>query len=291
MQISDLVHVLKCPDSDEPLVIEDGKLVSAKSRIEHRIVESNFIELTPSKPAPLSDTCSWINATNFYVEQLGKTIDLSIEEKSAWGIYEQFPKGYQNFISIEQQKIEYVTRNTNRKILLDLSGGCGTYTFHFARFFEHIIHFDLYDQSLNYAWHQARKQNIKNILFIRGDYFHLPFLNESISAIISTDAFIYYSPADDLRVLQHARNMLEPTGVMFADFHNRKPFRRNIDIHEYTKQEMHFLQTGLPGSKIHRFCGVPTSLLVGPFKHLLHRMPLTPPVRWTLTVPPAGQHL
>src|SRR5690606_30005123 len=118
----------------EPLIIDGKNILSANSRKEYRIVEENLIELLPSKPALLSDTCPWINATNFYAEQLARKIDLSIEEKTAWGIYDQFPKGYQNFIRIEQKKISDITRKTNQKILLDLSGGCGTYTFHFAKF-------------------------------------------------------------------------------------------------------------------------------------------------------------
>lgn len=288
MPLSQLIQKLQCPDTGESLLRSGNTLRSEKTGVEHRIIAENFVELLPSKPAELSETCKWIEATNFYEHQLKKRIDLSTEEEKAWGIYSEFPEGYRHFIDLEINSIEKLSRKTQRKVLLDLSGGCGTFTFHLAKVFDHVIHFDLYDQSLNYAWHQAQKRGLNNILFVRGDYFHLPFKMESISQIISTDAFIYYSPADDLRVLQNAINLLERDGILFADFHNKKPLRNNQDIHEYTKYEMKTLLAGLPNAKLGRLCGVPTSLLRGPLRNALYKLPLTPPVRWTLTIP--GNH-
>jgi hypothetical protein len=102
--------------------------------------------------------------------------------------------------------------------------------------------------------------------------------------VISTDAFIYYSVEDDLRVLRSASDLLEPGGAMFVDFHNKKPWRQNTDIHEYTRQEVDYLRGQLPGATVRRLCGVPTRLLRGPFKTLLFNLPATPCVRWALSL-------
>lgn len=284
MDVIDLLPVLRCPNTGQTLHVQDGHLVSQDGDLRYRIVAPDFIDMRPAKPATLKGACRWIDTTDFYRTQLAKPMDLGYRESEAWGILSSFPVGYRNFIELEMKAIAKAAEPTPRRILLDLSGGCGTFTFGLASLFDHVIHFDLYDQSMNYAWHRARDLGLRNVLFVRGDYFQLPFAPGSISMVISTDAFIYYSTEDDLSVLRSASDLLAPQGAMFVDFHNKKPWRQNPDIHEYTRQEADYLARHLPGATIERLCGVPTALLRGPFKTWLFKLPLTPSVRWALSL-------
>jgi SAM-dependent methyltransferase len=80
--------------------------------------------------------------------------------------------------------------------------------------------------NLSYARRKARALGIRNILFIRADYFAPPFQG-SLDRLLCLDTLIR-GEGHDFALLTAIANSLKPTGCAIVDFHNwwHNPLRR-----------------------------------------------------------------
>lgn len=285
--IKKYIDLFKCPNSWEDLYIKWKFLISNNWLYKYPILDSNFIEFLPEKPYKVSIESSWISDFNFYHSQIKKHIDLSNISNYARWVTKNMSLWQSKFINYELNYIKKkISLLKNKKICIDISWWCGTHTFELASNFDLVIHFDLWDQSLNYAYHQAKQLWINNILFIRWDFFNLPFKECIADIIISIDTFIYYSIDDDIKVLKSCQNIINKTGVVMTDFHNKKPLNNNKKIHEYDKKEIKYLKKHFKRSKLNKFCNIPAKLLKYKILLKIERIFIFSPffVRWFLFI-------
>jgi SAM-dependent methyltransferase len=111
-------------------------------------------------------------------------------------------------------------------VLCDISAGAGYYTFEYADDFRVVLHCDLSVDNLTYAWRKARCRGIRNIVFLRADYFALPF-RQTLDRILCFDTLIR-GEAHDSALLSSIVRSLKPSGSAVIDFHNwwHNPLRR-----------------------------------------------------------------
>jgi SAM-dependent methyltransferase/uncharacterized protein YbaR (Trm112 family) len=111
-------------------------------------------------------------------------------------------------------------------VLCDISAGCGQYTFALARHFKWVLHCDLSVDSLSYAARKSAQMGIANILFLRVDYFRMPFAH-SLDRILCFDTLIRGKVHEEA-LLRQIRRALRPGGKAMIDFHNwwHNPLRR-----------------------------------------------------------------
>ena len=114
----------------------------------------------------------------------------------------------------------------DRQLFCDLSAGAGYYTLEYSRHFQHVLHCDLSIESINYAHSQSKKYSIENIIFLRLDYFNLPFFS-NIRNILCFDTLIRGEEHERL-LLRSIKRALAPGGRALVDFHNwwHNPLRR-----------------------------------------------------------------
>lgn len=99
-------HLLKCPNTGLSLKIQDGALWSADDTFSYRILDDNLLEILPNTPHDIQVNSQWLADNNFYHTQLTQPLSLKESIDSAWGIFEQMPRGYRNFIRYEQELLQ-----------------------------------------------------------------------------------------------------------------------------------------------------------------------------------------
>ena len=107
-----------------------------------------------------------------------------------------------------------------------MSGGSGYYTFAARDRFEIVLHCDLSVDSLNYTAKRASALGADNMLFLRTDYFRLPF-RQSIDRVVCCDT-LFGGERHEHLLLSSIHGALRPDGVAVVDFHNwwHNPLRR-----------------------------------------------------------------
>lgn len=263
MLIDKYLEVLKCPNTHEDLSIEWRSLVNKWKSFKYKIYDGNFVELLSDMPYNVNIKSSRIKDNSFYINQINQWINLSIDVSDAWGKIENLPLWHRFFIKKEMELIYEQTKNKRKHIAIDISAWVWTYTFELAKQYDLVIHFDLRDKSLVYAYNKSKELWIDNILFVRWDWFNLPFQKNIADLIISIDSFIYYGIKDDIKVIDDMYSLLNDKWIIFADFHHSKPFFHNKKIHEYTNKEIVYLKNNVKwkDKKIIKFCSIPTLLL------------------------------
>lgn len=150
-------------------------------------------------------------------------------ESRAWGAAEIMPESWRRK---RYRQIDFVrphiTEGTHPSgvVLCDIAAGAGYYTLAYAHLFRIVLHCDLSMDNLNYARREARRQGIRNIFFLRVDYFALPF-RRSLDRVLCLDTLIR-GEAHDSIVLAAVASSLKPAGYAVVDFHNwwHNPARR-----------------------------------------------------------------
>jgi len=109
------------------------------------------------------------------------------------------------------------------EILLDLACGTGIYARPLANQLVHgtVLGFDLSIPMLKYASKRARKESLKNILFIHGDAMDMPFSDARFDIVNCCGALHLFT--DLSRVLSEISRVLKPGGrFTFATFRQRE---------------------------------------------------------------------
>jgi SAM-dependent methyltransferase len=111
-------------------------------------------------------------------------------------------------------------------IFCDIAAGAGHYTLAYAPAFQSVLHCDLSVENLSYAAKKAARFGIRNIFFLRIDYFSPPF-RHSLDRVICCDTLIRGERHEGM-LLKAIRRALKPEGSAVVDFHNwwHNPLRR-----------------------------------------------------------------
>lgn len=219
---------LVCPDDGGRLTLVDGSLRCDACGRHFSVHSTGVIELLPTAPVPLHDAAP-VSYVQSYLAEFERPF-AEIPDAVGWGAPERIPA---SIAARRVQQSEWVTSllavthgSDAARVFADVSGGSGYYTFAARHRFDVVLHCDLSVDSLNYANRRAGALGVENMLFLRTDYFRLPF-RRSLDRIVCCDT-LFGGVRHEHLLLTSIHNALRPDGVAVVDFHNwwHNPLRR-----------------------------------------------------------------
>jgi ubiquinone/menaquinone biosynthesis C-methylase UbiE len=222
------VGLLSCPDDGHNLRLSAPDLCCDACERRFLIHADNFVELLP-RAATVLDPSVEPAYRDQYLDLFGRKVSGIDENGSAWGAPESVSPSWMRKRQRQVRAVgDLLTRSTRSEnlTLCDVAAGAGHYTFAYAKQFKLVLHCDLSPENLNYSRRKAGKLGLRNILFLRIDYFRLPF-RHCLDRVICMDTIIRGSTHDAL-LLKALFNALGRHGEAVIDFHNwwHNPFRR-----------------------------------------------------------------
>ncbi len=224
----ELAGRLRCPDDYAALRFTAMAATCTQCARVYPIQHGVLLELLPSRPVnlPASHDPEYVAE---YRRAFLQRFDMR-EDRMSWGAPEiSAPR----WVKKRERQVQAVRAALSRPgevpragVLCDISAGAGYYTFGLARNFQHVLHCDLSVASLAYAIRKAARLRIDNIVFLRLDYFRMPFA-QSLERILCFDTLIRGESHEEL-LLRQIRGALTPAGSAIVDFHNwwHNPARR-----------------------------------------------------------------
>jgi len=222
-----IAHLFSCPDDDSPLSHSPGELRCARCGRRFPIYAEDIAEILPKRPCDLPSAVN-TGYRGAYVQAAAQPFRED-DSALAWGAEETVTKSWARR---RRRQVEVarpmVTEKTSleRSILCDVAAGAGYYTLGYAHSFRLVLHCDLSVENLNYARRKAHALHIDNIIFVRADYFSLPFRG-TMDRVICFDTLIR-GEEHEKPLLQNIAASLLPSGLAVVDFHNwwHNPLRR-----------------------------------------------------------------
>ena len=225
--LQDILDLLSCPDDQQSLRRTQTALCCNGCGRHFPVYEDNFVELLPSGAAPLP-----LSINEEYRKCYLALFSQKVEDNKtaiAWGAEESATEPW---VRKRRRQVLAVFPlattdiESTRSTLCDIAAGAGYYTFAYAEHFRRILHCDLSIENLNYCRRRAYERSIKNIFFLRIDYFRMPF-RHSIDRILCLDTIIRGQGHDGL-LLKSITEGLNRGGKAIVDFHNwwHNPLRR-----------------------------------------------------------------
>jgi SAM-dependent methyltransferase len=230
--IAEIAGLLSCPEDGTSLRFASNALHCPSCARHFPVHSDNLAEILPLRPRafPASANPTYYRDYVRAFDQVYRNDPTTL----AWGAEEAVSESWarkrrrqvaavERLITEENRSEE--NRNTN-SILCDVAAGAGYYSFAYAPLFRLVIHCDLSVENLSYAWRRARSLGIRNIVFLRTDYFALPF-HRALDCVICLDTLIRGASHDSALLASIARS-LKTGGSAVVDFHNwwHNPLRR-----------------------------------------------------------------
>lgn len=224
---SSVASLLSCPDDGAPLGYDSATLICSSCDRRFPIHASNFAEILPAQRRSFSDAVNRAYRRD-YLQAFEQPYSDN-ETSTAWGAEERNSESWTRKRRRQVAMVrQLITEGTlpDASILCDIAAGAGYYTFDYASVFRFVFHCDLSVDNLNYARRKAQSLGIRNIFFLRADYFAPPFHN-SLDRILCMDTLIR-GEAHDAILLANISRSLRPDGRAVVDFHNwwHNPLRR-----------------------------------------------------------------
>ncbi len=240
-----LKNIFICPDCSSSkkewdLKVKNDKEIFCPNCNRKFYMNDSFIDLLPTKPTRLGSKVMSIYK-EYYIAQFGVKPHKQFKDPVAWGEQRYIPKGDAIFLD-EEGKLVRNNYSRGREVYCDISGSQGNLAFEASNHFRNVYLCDINLEYLQMAMGKAKKLNIKNIIFVRSDYFSVPFRKSSIDTCVSTDSFLYYGVDSDIRVIKSIFERLTDKGILLFDLHNRKFYSPASRIIEYTRREYELLK-------------------------------------------------
>jgi SAM-dependent methyltransferase/uncharacterized protein YbaR (Trm112 family) len=217
---------LCCPDDQKALRSRNEALECRECGRIYPVQGGQILELLPTKPA-----APWSNAEYAaeYDRQFQNTFETE-EESRAWDMPETGPPSRKVHRDRQTRAVLAMLEGDGAAldglVLCDVSAGAGNYTLAYARRFKWVFHCDLSVATLRYAAARSRGMGLTNVLFLRVDYFALPF-SRSIDRLLCLDTLIRGNDHEKA-LLRQIQKALAPPGRAIIDFHHwwHNPLRR-----------------------------------------------------------------
>jgi SAM-dependent methyltransferase len=222
-----IINLLSCPDDGGPVRYASTELLCSACLRRFSIRGNNLAEMLPLR---LSEAAAFANPA-YHKGYLQAFEEVYRDEEAGlgWGAEETVPESWsrkrrRQVAAVEPLITEGAT--ASESVCCDIAAGAGNYTLAYAHRFRFVFHCDLSVDNLNYARRKARERGIKNVFFLRADYFALPF-QRSLDRILCLDTLIR-GESHDAALLGGILRSLAPTGIAVVDFHNwwHNPLRR-----------------------------------------------------------------
>ena len=246
VNLEEVATLLCCPDDEGALSLTYGGLRCDTCERHFPVHGGNLVEMLPKTPWELTPSVS-----SEYQESYAKAFHQKYYDDPrslAWAAEERVPRTWSLMRRRQVEFVRPLITQGNRRghaVLCDVSAGAGYYTLAYADLFRMTLHCDLSVDNLSYARRKAHSLGIRNIFFVRMDYFTPPFRN-SLDCLLCMDTLIH-GEAHESRLLATITNSLSADGFAIVDFHNwwHNPLRRlglmpnNFgENRSYTKREI-----------------------------------------------------
>jgi SAM-dependent methyltransferase len=223
----EIAGLLFCPDDGAALHHASGEFRCSSCTRRFPIHAENLAEILPNRPCALPPTVH-SEYRNAYVQAFAENFRQG-NAGYGWGAEQTVPESWarrrRRQVAVVQPLIAEGTK-PGGAVLCDIAGGSGYYTFAYSHLFRFVFHCDLSVDNLSYAWREARSRGLRNVFFLRIDYFAPPF-RQSLDRIMCLDTLIR-GEVHDSAVLAAIVPSLKPAGSAVVDFHNwwHNPLRR-----------------------------------------------------------------
>lgn len=280
--IESTISYLACPDDRGKLKISNNNLICCSCERQYKILNQNTVEILPKdefEPKSLDKTTKSYLEYYSDLRNFGHSLD---PKKRLFGIKTKtVPEGF--VIKLRDKIKQFV----GDKIVCDVGAGSGDYSLFLAKKSKLVFHCDLDLEAISTASSMALKQNLKNILFVRCNYFSLPFQPQSLPCIICIDALLRGREHDE-RVITEFQNKSAKNGIIIIDFHAKERIKinKNLDIKGcYSKNEIYSIikKFNMKNIKIIGMGYAPTINKISKFSYKIANFTLksiVPPARW-----------
>jgi ubiquinone/menaquinone biosynthesis C-methylase UbiE/uncharacterized protein YbaR (Trm112 family) len=229
MNVKSILSYLACPDDGESLILHKSKLVCSKcSRIFP--IEKNILDLTPkSRFSPIQNQ-------NKNYEKYYENLRINESTNSGWGtVVNAVSKG---FVKETLEKIKRIINSDS--IICDIGAGSGDYSTSIASKAKIVFHCDLDEGGIQSALKKSLELDLKNIYFIKCDYFKLPFKNSKIDLILGIDVIERGIEYDEALIKEFYRVNSEKGKILFDCHANErlKLTHRKSILKLYFKEEI-----------------------------------------------------
>jgi len=254
LSLYEIISKLCCPDDQGPLRPKTDALECQQCGRVFPVREGEIIELLPEKPA-----ATWSNpeyAAN-YSRLFSKRFE-NREEAIAWALYETRSPSWKRHRERQTRAVLALLQRDQTplqdSILFDISAGAGNYTLAYAQYFKWVLHCDLSVDALRHASAKCRRMGLENVLFLRVDYFALPF-SRSIDHLLCLGTLIRGKDHEKF-LLGQIQKALSPQGRAMIEFHHwwHNPLRRLGLFRQTFGKNRSYSRSG--AERLMRECGI-----------------------------------
>jgi len=228
--IEKAVSFLACPHDDGNLELNNEELSCSICSSKFRILDNNTIDLTPKnkKNMDISKVSEHYisDYTNITKEN---SEDISEERIQAFELDSRL-QGY----LLENQK--EMLRIIDNRVLCDVGAGVGDHSIEFSKKSSLVFHCDLDMQVIGIAKKRSKQLGLNNIMFIRSDYFSLPFKKNSLPQVVCTGAMGRWGNTHDSLQVEQIAKILKKDGKAVIDFMAKE--RKGLPKDEFKKNRL-----------------------------------------------------
>ena len=230
MNLFDIYSILACPDDGQKIEIIDSGLVCTSCKRKFH-TDTNFIDILPKKFTTEKFDDTELVYSTYYKKLMNPNII-----KTFGLISKSVPLGFVNETINFLRK--YIKLN---QIVCDVGAGGGDYSINLAKNCRIMLHCDLDLNGIMESRKKAAEQKLNNIIFLRCNYFKLPFQNDVIDTIYFID-IIERGIKHDEGLLEIIKKTVKKKGLLLFDCHASERYRlthsKNLHLTTYLKTEM-----------------------------------------------------
>lgn len=224
---------LACPKDKSELILTKDVLLCSNCNSKFKVIDGNTIDFvsTENEAKQLSDTESDYDSLYTSLVSSGNSTEKYRRDQH----FSKVPLN--NYI---KQYLKKLKKLIGTKIILDIGSGRGDYSLELSKNCELVFHCDLDSQSMNIAKEEAVKKNLRNILFVRCDYFSLPFKTNSLPCCLCVGN-LYHGKDHDFKLITAISDLLEENGLLIMDFQSKERSKIHTSksiAYRYSKNEL-----------------------------------------------------
>lgn len=216
-RLSDIVSVLACPDDRSNIIYSDELLICSLCK-RRFVVKGNFIDLRAKSSVTIN--CKTEEESRYHaIYQSLISKDSLARSAMPFGVASKSVSA--GFV---RETISHLSKYMQRDFLVcDVGAGAGDYI-DLARSCKTMFHCDLDVGGIALAQENARAKELDNILFLRCDYFRLPFKEHSLDFVYTVDT-VERGVCNDKMLLLEISRVTKNGGYISFDCHTKERLR------------------------------------------------------------------